>query len=57
MTNIRRTGVATGVEGLNRELSYRLECCENELAQKKAELDACNQKLDSLQRKLDATQP
>ncbi|CAG7847407.1 SubName: Full=Uncharacterized protein {ECO:0000313/EMBL:CCA68166.1} [Serendipita indica DSM 11827] len=50
-------GVATGVEGLNRELTYRLESRENELKQKTAELDECKQKLDELQRKLDASQP
>lgn len=50
-------GVATGVEGLNEELRYKLEVAEKELIAKKQELDAAQRTIGDLQRKMNATQP
>lgn len=50
-------GVASGVEAVNNTLQHRLETCEKELAAKTQELEETKSQLDTLQRKLDATQP
>jgi len=51
------SGVAEGVEGLNKELRWRLEACEKDLAAKTQQLEDANRRLEALQRKLDAIQP